>query len=295
MRIGPTRYRWEFRLAAGETAEDYRDIARLHPLLAPWTGDLPAQRLQIVRVAEYTFRAQIADRWRHRRIFLLGDAAHLTPPFIGQGLCAGVRDAANLSWKLAGVLAGELPATVLDTYQAERKPHVTALIRLAKLVGAAMTEGGELGNVLRRVFAPRLHLLPGVRDHILNSETPTLHRSGLVRRPPRPHSLAGRLCPNAPLGDGRRFDDVAAGRFALVTTDEPDSTQRAEVQQRGGVVVTAGDGSVLHQWLRKGHARAAVIRPDGTVLRAGRDVSRLCSAVPPFPAPIASPEHAAAR
>jgi 3-(3-hydroxy-phenyl)propionate hydroxylase len=295
MRIGPTRYRWEFRLAAGETAEDYRDIARLHPLLAPWTGNLPVDRLEIGRVAEYTFRAQVADRWRDRRVFLLGDAAHLTPPFIGQGLCAGIRDAANLSWKLAGVLAGELPATVLDTYQAERKPHVTALIRLAKLVGAAMTAGGELGNLLRRVLAPRMHLLPGVRDHILNSETPTLHRSGLVQRPPRRRSLAGRLCPNAPLGDGRRFDDAAAGRFALVTTDEPDTTQRAEVEQRGGVVVTAGDGSVLHQWLRNGHARAAVVRPDGTVLRAGRDLSRLCSAVPPFTAPSARLQHATAR
>src|SRR6476619_282548 len=88
MRIGPTRYRWEFRLAAGETAEDYRDIALLHPLLAPWTGNLPVDRLEIGRVAEYTFRAQVADHWRDRRVFLLGDAAHLTPPFIGQGLCA---------------------------------------------------------------------------------------------------------------------------------------------------------------------------------------------------------------
>jgi 3-(3-hydroxy-phenyl)propionate hydroxylase len=296
MRIGPARYRWEFRLAAGESAEDYREIARLHPLLSPWTGDRPTERLEIVRAAEYTFRAQVADRWRHGRVFLLGDAAHLTPPFIGQGLCAGLRDAANLSWKLAGVLAGELPATVLDTYQTERKPHATALIRLAKLVGAAMTEGGELGNLLRRVLVPRLHLLPGIKDHILNSETPTLHRSGLVQRPRLRRSLAGRLCPNAPLGDGRRFDDVAAGRFALVTTDEPDATERAEVQRRGGVVVvTAGDGSALHQWLRKGRARAAVVRPDGTVLRAGRDVSGLCSAMPAFAAPSARLEHGAAR
>ena len=64
-----------------------------------------ADELRLVRAAEYTFRAQIADRWRDRHVFLLGDAAHLTPPFIGQGLCAGLRDAMNLSWKLAGVLA----------------------------------------------------------------------------------------------------------------------------------------------------------------------------------------------
>ena len=214
-----------------------------------WTG------CEIGRVAEYTFRARLADRWRDRRVFLLGDAAHLTPPFIGQGLCAGIRDAANLAWKLAGVLAGDAardrPGHLPGRTQAPRP----ALIRLAKLVGAAMTAGGELGNLLRRVLAPRMHLLPGVRDHILNSETPPLHRSGLVQRPPRRRSLAGRLCPNAPLGDGRRFDDVAAGRFALVTTDEPDTTQRAEVEQRGGVVVTAGAGSALHQWLRNGHAR----------------------------------------
>ena len=194
--------------AAGETADDYRDIARLHPLIAPWTGNLPVDRLEIVRVAEYTFRAQLADRWRDRRIFLLGDAAHLTPPFIGQGMGAGLRDAANLTWKLAGVLvrraARDRPGHLPGRTQAARP----RLIRLAKLVGAVMTAGGELGNLLRRVLAPRMHLLPGVRDHILNSETPTLHRSALVQRPPRRRSLAGRLCPNAPLGDGRRFDDA---------------------------------------------------------------------------------------
>ncbi|MFI6317159.1 bifunctional 3-(3-hydroxy-phenyl)propionate/3-hydroxycinnamic acid hydroxylase [Nonomuraea sp. NPDC050556] len=115
MRIGPTRYRWEFRLRPGELAADYQAIDRLHPLLAPWTRHIPAEDLNLLRVAEYTFRAQIADRWRDRRIFLLGDAAHLTPPFIGQGMGAGLRDAANLSWKLAGVLNGDLPEDVLGT------------------------------------------------------------------------------------------------------------------------------------------------------------------------------------
>lgn len=162
MRIGDRRYRWEFRLTPGETADDYRDSAQLHPLISPWTKDVPVERLEIVRAAEYTFRAQVADRWRDRRVFLLGDAAHLTPPFIGQGLGAGLRDAANLAWKLAAVLAGSLPETVLHTYQTEREPHARALIRLAKLVGTLMTEGGELGNVLRGVLAPRLHLLARV-------------------------------------------------------------------------------------------------------------------------------------
>jgi 3-(3-hydroxy-phenyl)propionate hydroxylase len=261
MRVGDTRHRWEFRLAPGETADDYRDPTRLHPLIAPWTGDLPVERLEVVRVAEYTFRAQVADRWRDRRVFLLGDAAHLTPPFIGQGMGAGLRDAANLAWKLAAVLAGTLPEPVLDTYETERKPHATTMIRLAKLIGAAMTEGGRAGDLLRRVLAPLL-----ARFIVLTSETPPLRGSGK-------RGLAGRLCPNATLADGTRFDDTAAGRFTLVTTHTPPAAERAELERRDIKLVRA-DGD-LRRWLHRGHATAALVRPDGTVLRAGRDLPEL--------------------
>jgi 3-(3-hydroxy-phenyl)propionate hydroxylase len=281
MRVGKTRYRWEFRLASGETADDYRDMARLHALIRPWTKDIGVEELEIVRVAEYTFRAQIADRWRDRRIFLLGDAAHLTPPFIGQGMGAGMRDAMNLGWKLAGVLGGTLPERVLDTYEVERKPHAHALIRLAKLIGAAMTAGGEAGNLLRRVVAPRLRLLPGLKEQVLDSETPALHRSDLVVRRLR-RTLAGQLCPNLVLGDGRRLDDAVAGRFAVVTSAVPSALQRAQVQRRGGVLLEASPGTDLHRWLHQGRAHAAIIRPDGTVLRAGRDLPGLCAALPSF-------------
>jgi 3-(3-hydroxy-phenyl)propionate hydroxylase len=282
MRIGKTRYRWEFRLAPGETADDYREMSRLHPLIAPWTKDIPAGELEIVRVAEYTFRAQVADRWRERGVFLLGDAAHLTPPFIGQGMGAGLRDGMNLSWKLAGVLTGNLPERVLDTYEAERKPHSTAMIRRAKLIGTAMTAGGELGNLLRRVLAPRLHLVPALRRQILDSETPALHRSDLVARPRLRRTLAGRLCPNAVLDSSRRFDEVAGGRFAVIASIDPSAAQRAVISGRGAVLITARPHSELHHWLRKGRAHGAIVRPDGTVLSASRDVSGLCDLLPRF-------------
>ncbi|MBV9140508.1 MAG: bifunctional 3-(3-hydroxy-phenyl)propionate/3-hydroxycinnamic acid hydroxylase, partial [Pseudonocardiales bacterium] len=81
MRVSTTHHRWEFRLLPGETADDYRCIDRLHRLIAPWTRGIGVDQLEIMRVAEYTFRAQVADRWRDRQVFLLGDAAHLTPPF----------------------------------------------------------------------------------------------------------------------------------------------------------------------------------------------------------------------
>lgn len=280
MRIGKTRYRWEFRLAPGETAGDYRDMTRLHPLIAPWTGSVPAEELEVVRAAEYTFRAQVAERWRDRRVFLLGDAAHLTPPFIGQGLGSGLRDAMNLAWKLAGVLDGTLPETVLRSYQTEREPHARALIRLAKLAGTAMTSGGELGNLLRRVIAPRLHLVPGLKEQILSGETPPLHRSGLVVRPRLRRTLAGRLCPNPVLDGGRRFDDLAAGRFTIVTSAEPSAAQQAEIGRYGALLILARPGSPLHRWLTRGRAQAAIVRPDGTVLRTGRQLSALCTALP---------------
>ena len=90
-----------------------------------WTKSTPLDQLHIVRVAEYTFRAQIADRWRDRRIFLLGDAAHLTPPFIGQGMGAGLRDAANLAWKLAAVLSGHLPDHLRTSTSTPTRPNAS--------------------------------------------------------------------------------------------------------------------------------------------------------------------------
>ena len=88
----------------------------------------------------YSHHVRVADRWRVGRVFLAGDAAHAMPPWIGQGMSAGVRDVANLCWKLAAVLSGQAPESLLDSYQAERKPHVTEVTRRACFVGRIITE-----------------------------------------------------------------------------------------------------------------------------------------------------------
>jgi len=280
MQIGEVRYRWEFRLLPGETAEEFRTISALRLLIAPWTGQVHDDQLEVIRVAEYTFRAKIADRWRVGNTFLLGDAAHLTPPFVGQGMGAGVRDAMNLAWKLAGVLDGTLGRDVLDTYEQERKPHARKMIGLALMVGRAMTAGGRIGTLARRTLVPRMHLLPGLRERVIDSQTPRLHRSALVRRSFRPHDLAGTLCPNAILPDGRRLDDRLGNGFAVVVDRPPSALDRTLVEQRGAAVHVAESGGELAAWLRRGRAHAAVVRPDRTVAITGRDIAAVCDTLP---------------
>jgi 3-(3-hydroxy-phenyl)propionate hydroxylase len=280
MRIGETRYRWEFRLLDGETAADFSTLDTLGPLIAPWVANVRADDLELVRVAEYTFRAQLADRWRRGRIFLLGDAAHLTPPFIGQGMGAGVRDAANLAWKLAGVLDGSLPADVLDTYEQERKPHAHHMIRLALGVGRSMTAGGELGSLVRRFVVPLLHRRPGLSAKVLDGKTPALRRTALIRKSRTPRGLAGGLCPNPIVAAAARLDEELGDGFAVVATSVPGPVQRTLIEQRGAVLHVAGPDTELAHWLRHGRATAAIIRPDRTVMQAGKDLGALCTALP---------------
>jgi 3-(3-hydroxy-phenyl)propionate hydroxylase len=290
MRIGDTRYRWEFQLLPGETTDDFGTLAALRPLIAPWVGDTPPADLKLVRVTGYTFRAKLADRWRQENIFLLGDAAHLTPPFIGQGMGAGLRDAMNLAWKLAGVLDGGLPPVVLDTYEQERKPHTRFMIGMALCMGWAMTAGRDVGNHIRRLVVPRLRLVPGLRDKLVESRTPALHRSALVMKAHAPWQLAGTLCPNPVVADGQRLDTALGNRFSMVTTAPPLAFQRGLLEERGAFIHVAERGSELARWLRRGHATAAIIRPDRTVMCAGRNLSALCEVVPRFvPSEYAQP------
>jgi 3-(3-hydroxy-phenyl)propionate hydroxylase len=292
MRIGSARYRWEFRLLPGESADDYRTLTALRRLIAPWVQSVPDERLELVRVAEYTFRAQLAERWRDRNVLLLGDAVHLTPPFIGQGMGSGLRDAMNLAWKLAAVLNNDLPAGILDTYERERKPHARTMIRLALAMGWAMTAGGRLGNLIRRSLAPRLHLIPGLRTRLVNSSTTPLRRSALIVKSWRRRELAGSLCPNPVLPDGVRLDTAVGTGFGLITTEQLDPMRSEKLRLRGTKVITAQSGTELAQWLCHGRTAAAIIRPDLTVMQTGRRLASLCEAIPRFSVAVDTPRSA---
>ncbi len=124
--------RWEWMLVGDETDEEMLEDDRIRELLAPHTEP---EQVDIYRKCVYGFSAVVAERFREGRVFLAGDAAHMTPPFAGQGLNAGVRDVRNLSWKLARVLDGTLPAILLDSYNRERRDAAKAMVDLAVMLG----------------------------------------------------------------------------------------------------------------------------------------------------------------
>lgn len=269
MRIGQDRYRWEFRLPEGEKPGP----GRLRELVAPWT-DAADGDFEVIRQAQYTFRARLADRWRQGRVFLLGDAAHLTPPFIGQGLCAGMRDARNLTWKLARVLRQGADVRLLDTYESERKPHARQVIRLAVAMGWAMTGGQDRAAAVRRSLVGAACRVPVVVSLAGRDLSPALPRGPLVRRRTRMggRALAGTYCPQpwVTLDDRRvRLDDVLGASFAVVTAAAPTASLRAVAAGIGAPIVatdTLGDDGTLAAWLRAGRADAVLLRPDRVVL-----------------------------
>ena len=202
---GPGRHRWEFMLRPGDDHDAATDPATLKARLADWVD---SDTVELERSAVYEFHGLIARRWRSGRILLIGDAAHQMPPFFGQGLCSGVRDACNLAWKLAAVLRGEVDAAFLDSVQAERGPprgghhaqrHRTWQDRVRRGRGGSGGTGPQ--------HAGRRGALPLDADHHDRGTGRQGRGEADARAPGRGHASArGRCCGlrSAARGRGRR-------------------------------------------------------------------------------------------
>ena len=247
MQVTGDRYRWEFRLADGEDETTLTTPHALGALLRPWTGRSDLAGLEIIRTASYTFRARLASRFRTGRVFLLGDAAHLTPPFIGQGLAAGLRDADNLAWKLAHVFTGQAGEDLLASYEAERRPHAKALIKKAVRVGWAMTGGQDRAAAVRRIALAAAVRSNRICQAMGSTATPRL-KAGALQHTPRhllpagiPAALrSGGLIPN-PLvftadSPPVRLDTILAGRAAVLTAQRP-GTDLVDFCRRHGLIL----------------------------------------------------------
>jgi 2-polyprenyl-6-methoxyphenol hydroxylase-like FAD-dependent oxidoreductase len=260
---GPGRRRWEFMRLEHETLSELE--ARAWELLEPW--DVRPDNATVERLAVYTFAARFAARWRHGRVLLAGDAAHQMPPFAGQGMCAGIRDAANLAWKLDLVLTGKAPEALLDTYGQERLPSARQAIDFSI----------ELGKVIC-VPDPAEAL---VRDGAM---APAAASGATVPSPPLPALDAGIFRFRTPAAgelfvQGRvrsatltaRFDDVLGAGWRLVTDGElalPDDLTRWFASIGGAVVAVGTSGPVddvdatYRHWFDDHGVTAALQRPD---------------------------------
>lgn len=151
-----THHRWEFMVLPGEDHAELATLENARRLVSPWVDP---DRITILRHIVYTFHARAADQWRSGRVLLAGDAAHLMPPFAGQGLSSGLRDAHNLAWKLAAVVADGADPSLLDSYENERRPHVTRMTRLTRFSGAMVqTRRRRVATVRDAILKRAAHL-----------------------------------------------------------------------------------------------------------------------------------------
>jgi 3-(3-hydroxy-phenyl)propionate hydroxylase len=248
------RRRWELMLPKSFDASVLNRPEEIWALLEKWITPAEAR---IERSAVYTFHSVLAAGWRAGRLLIAGDAAHQTPPFMGQGMCAGIRDAANLAWKLADVINGAADERLLDTYESERSPHVRVFIEEAVRLGRiirdteqAVAAGGDaMARREQETFVtPQPRLGPGLHDE---------------------SDHAGEVSAQPCLADGGRLDDVVGYYPALLVA--PGFSGFA-VDRRGDVRVVVADSEASQAYLRSLGAQAVLIRPDryiyGTASRA---------------------------
>lgn len=274
--IAHNRQRFEFMLLAGEDAAKIKAESFVRGLLKPW---LPEGKYSVERSATYTFHGVVAETWRKGRVFLAGDAAHQTPPFLGQGMCAGFRDASNLAWKLARIIKDSAPDHLLDTYEAERSPHAVKVIESAIRIGEVICELDP-----RKAESRNRALLardPAVFQSLAFS-LPPLEDGPLIR------SGGGRLFLQTEIG-GRMLDDIIGSRFFVLARSTTALGASAEWwrTQMGAYVTTLADLPLpqLADWLARDNADVLVVRPDRYVLGTSQNLDTLTDAVAALLAP----------
>lgn len=242
--------RFEFKLLPGETPEQILEPAAIEKLLADHGA---AASSVIRRKTVYTFHARLAPTWQVGRAFLAGDACHLTPPFAGQGMNSGIRDAHNLAWKLALVVSGRLGPAVLDTYQGERRDHVGEMIKLALRMGRIMGPPSRLAGWATQTFFRTLKAWPAARDYFAQMKykpKPRFEHGFQIRSPGPLDRLVGRLLTQPKVRTERQaevlLDSVLGDGFSLLA-----------ISNDPGRVEAATDQSI---WSRLGARRVVVSR-----------------------------------
>jgi 3-(3-hydroxy-phenyl)propionate hydroxylase len=280
-------HRWEWRINKGEDAEEMQRPERLWELLAE-RGITPDD-IEIRRHWSYTFHVRCAQRWREGRALLVGDAAHVMPPFAGQGISGAFRDAANVCWKLAAVIDGVADESLLDTYEVERRAHHDEISKAAVRIGRLVMPPNRVAARIRDVVMRAVTRLPGVTTFISRQAIrPVPLNTGFLATPGR--GPVGRLMPMAPAvgPDGRRvpIDELLGDGFVvlglgtdprtLLSAESREAWERVNARFltiRSGTSVV-GEGAVgdpigrLWDWLTRFETVVVALRPDHYVYAA---------------------------
>jgi len=293
--------RWEFMVIPGDNLEDALSDDYLWELMAPW---LKPGQAEIWRAASYRFHALVAEQWQDSRVFLAGDSAHQTPPFLGQGMCQGLRDAGNLAWKLNSVLSGSATPDLLNTYVQERRPNVVSTTKITIECGLIITEldpdkarqrddqilaenGGHTKVTLRE------NLIAPLEDGFIDGTSPL---AGTVL----PQPLVSNSCKSKVL-----MDDLMEPCFRIILLADAINQEQIELislkARAIGVAivlmrdahgpVSEGDGfiwevtessGVLKSWLQDSGCIGVLVRPDHYVYSGIRSAHEIDQSLKSF-------------
>lgn len=294
------RYRWEFMMMPGETKAEMVEDGYVWKSINPW--GVTRENADIERATVYTFNSKIAPQWTKGRLLLAGDACHLTPPFLGQGMAMGMRDAINISWKLDLVLRGVCPEKILDDYGPERIPQVTEAIKLAVDLGNVVCEK-DIEKVKIRDEEMLKIRESGINPIGENTITFPDLLEGIIKK----DKLGNRVAPAGDLFVQGKVDAASVKDTLLETITGPgflllakgfDPSERMTAIQRdlwkklGGHIVTIGEvsstnaisvaeassSSVYADWLSENECVAVLMRPDFYIYGVAKlptDISKL--------------------
>ncbi|MGB1205526.1 MAG: bifunctional 3-(3-hydroxy-phenyl)propionate/3-hydroxycinnamic acid hydroxylase [Chitinophagales bacterium] len=270
--------RWEFMLQKGETKQEVEKIENVEKWLSKWVN---IAKIDILRANVYTFHGLLAKKWQDKGVFLAGDAAHMMPPFLGQGLCSGFRDAHNLAWKLDAVLAKKASEKLLESYEEERSEHTAALIKGAITLGSIVQTTAKMRTFLRNVVLKIANKIPQAKPII---------RAAILKKKPLKKGFLGKNCPQL-IGhlfiqpkvlnkeaEKLYLDSYLDNNFVLflrkntITSTPNISYLKEKIDLR---ILTLhkdmiDDENILTNWFSKQKVDFVVIRPDKYIYDAGR-------------------------